>query len=71
MWDASQGNNGAGGPTFAYPYTHIVRINESSYALINEPIAFPPDETQVTARIRDEAGRLSAPAHIVIRNTEP
>lgn len=38
MWDASQGNNGVGGPTFNYPYTHIVRINESSYALINEPI---------------------------------
>ncbi len=38
MWDASQGNNGAGGPTFNYPYTHIVRINESTFALINEPI---------------------------------
>jgi hypothetical protein len=38
MWDASQGNNGVGGPTFNYPYTHIVRVNESSYALINEPI---------------------------------
>ncbi len=40
MWDASQGNNGAGGPTFNYPYTHVVRINESSYALIDEPIKY-------------------------------
>lgn len=38
-------------------------------AQINEPIAFPPDDTRVTARIRDEAGRLSAPAQIVIRIT--
>lgn len=38
VWDATQGNNGVGGFTFAYPYTHIVRINQSTFALINEPI---------------------------------
>jgi hypothetical protein len=27
-----------GGFTFAYPYTHIVRINQSTFGLINEPI---------------------------------
>lgn len=38
LWDATQGNNGVGGFTFAYPYTHIVRINQSTFALINEPV---------------------------------
>ena len=38
LWDATQGNNGVGGFTFAYPYTHIVRINQSTFGLINEPI---------------------------------
>ncbi|MBI5029680.1 MAG: hypothetical protein HZB51_04080 [Chloroflexi bacterium] len=38
VWDASQGNNGVGGSTFAYPYTHVVRINQGTFTLINEPI---------------------------------
>lgn len=39
-WDASQGNNGVGGPTFAYPYLHIVRVRESDFALLSEPIVY-------------------------------
>jgi hypothetical protein len=38
MWDASQGDAGFG--HFNYPYVHIVRINESTKALINEPILY-------------------------------
>jgi hypothetical protein len=36
MWDASQGTAGFG--TFSYPYVHVVRINESTRTLIDEPI---------------------------------
>ena len=38
FWDASQGNNGIGGFNFPYPYVHVVRIDESTFALINEPV---------------------------------
>ena len=36
-WDAGQGDDGWAG-TFAYPYTFVVRINQSSFALIDQPI---------------------------------
>jgi hypothetical protein len=39
-WDASQGNNGVGGHTFAYPYLHIVQVRQSDFALLGEPIVF-------------------------------
>jgi len=35
FWDASQGSQGFG--TFPYPYVFVVRINESSKALIDQP----------------------------------
>ncbi|MBI3783650.1 MAG: hypothetical protein HY270_09625 [Deltaproteobacteria bacterium] len=35
--------------------------------LIDDPISFPPGDTVVTVRIRDEGGRLSTPASIVVR----
>ncbi len=36
MWDASQGAGGLG--TFSYPYVHVARFNQSTFALINEPL---------------------------------
>lgn len=38
LWDASQGTGGLG--TFAFPYTHVIRVNESTKALIDEPVIF-------------------------------
>lgn len=35
-WDASQGQGGLG--SFPYPYVHVVRINEATKTLIDEPI---------------------------------
>lgn len=36
-------------------------------ALVNEAIGFPAGDTEVTARVRDQAGRWSAPQTMVIR----
>ncbi|HET8630233.1 MAG TPA: InlB B-repeat-containing protein [Thermomicrobiales bacterium] len=36
MWDAAQGTGGLG--TFPYPYVHVVRINQASMTLIDEPV---------------------------------
>jgi hypothetical protein len=38
MWDASQGTGGLG--TFAFPYTHVIRVDEATKALIDQPIIF-------------------------------
>ena len=37
-WTASQGSAPGGFGTFPYPYIHAVRINESTHALVDEPI---------------------------------
>jgi hypothetical protein len=40
MWDAAQGSGGLG--NFAYPYVHVVRINQATSALIDEPVIYSP-----------------------------
>jgi hypothetical protein len=40
-WNASQGSGGLG--TFPYPYVHVVRINQSTKALVNQPIVWNPN----------------------------
>jgi len=40
-WNAGQGAGGLG--TFNYPYVHVVRINEQTKALIDEPIIWNPN----------------------------
>jgi hypothetical protein len=44
-WDAPQGTavGGVSPGTFPYPYTHVVRINEATKALIDQPIAWSPN----------------------------
>ena len=44
-WDAPQGtaSGGVSPGTFPYPYTHVVRINEATKALIDQPIAWSPN----------------------------
>ena len=40
MWDSAQGQDRLG--NFAYPYTDVVEINQSSMALIDEPVIYNP-----------------------------
>jgi hypothetical protein len=40
-WDGSQGTGGFG--TFPYPYVHVVRIDESTRTLIDQPIIWNPN----------------------------
>jgi hypothetical protein len=44
-WDAPQGTaaGGVSPGTFPYPYTHVVRVNEATKALIDQPIAWSPN----------------------------
>ena len=37
-WDAAQGSQGLG--NFPFPYTFVVRINQSTFALIDQPIVW-------------------------------
>ncbi|MFN0071423.1 MAG: hypothetical protein ACKVVP_08055 [Chloroflexota bacterium] len=38
LWNAAQGTGGLG--TFPFPYVHVIRINQATQALIDEPIIF-------------------------------
>jgi hypothetical protein len=38
LWDASQGTGGLGLPVYPFPYVHVVRINQASMTLIDEPL---------------------------------
>lgn len=52
-WNASQGSGGLG--VFPYPYDHVVRLNESTKALLSEPIVWSADVAWIYGAVSPNA----------------